>query len=629
MKEFLSLTAVCHFLSRCAPFFRQFVLETTLYVVMAEQLPRECVPLSHGNEGEDAKSGDLQDLRVDVWQEGSDTDVSEDGVDSDEDDAMADVDRKFRMLDESEVWQAPEGPLYDDSGAGPCNLPPGHMNFVAGEMFLLLWPLELWQLIVTHTNLYYAQRQADANLKIDESVLTTVFEVTTWVGLLMKMMSAWTGSQDDYFQDGSQLDVREYMTRRRFYWIKKHLHFADQRGYKRRGEEGHDPLYYLRNLIDSLNVTFRKYWKLHRYVSLDEMMIAFKGHNPLHCYIPRKPTPNGSKLHAVCDAVKYYCVSIMFDGKSGMSVPDVIEALTTGVLLPGQTMITDRFYTTKGVVELCLRMGVSLIGSTKTQCFLAKKVLPRWSKNDSVIPRGSYRVAVNSDGTVANIIWKDKGIVRLTVTGGASIRTYLWRRQKGRKPFLVKAPWIAKLFDMYFHGVDRNDQLRGRGYGLATTFRAKKYTVKMFMGLIDITMSNAWILWRTLHPKQVTQHRKFYKDVFEYLLQWDPLQEEEPGIAPPSECDHVHVLERLGVTPTGNPRQGNCPMCGTKSTPRKRSSWGCFDCGVALHCGKCNNEWHMLTPRTQRRKRPRRNLRRERSKPLEFPSSDDEAAQPL
>jgi len=55
--------------------------------------------------------------------------------------------------------------------------------------------------------------------------------------------------------------------------------------------------------------------------------------------------------------------------------------------------------------------------------------------------------------------------------------------------------------DEYFHGVDRNDQLRGTGYGLALHFRAQKYTIKFFLGLLDVVLSNTWILWRNLHPK--------------------------------------------------------------------------------------------------------------------------------
>lgn len=571
------------------------------------QQQAQATVLCHGNEADED-----QDSRFDVWQE-SDEDTSDDDSvevavkgDSDMKNAIgsgpaAEMDRKFRVLGEGEVWEAPEGPIYDDTGAGPCNLPDDCKTREPGEVLLLLFPLVLWKNIVTQTNLYYAQCARAKREKIHRGQFVTVSELTTWVGLHMKMMSCWTGNQDDYFTDGANgsgaFDARSIMSRRRFFWIKAHLHFADKSKYVPRGQPGHDPLYYLRMLTDTFNVTFRKYWKLNRYVSLDEMMIAFKGHNPLHVYIPRKPTPNGSKIHALCDALGFYCVALLFDDKAGMSIPDIVDELLTGTLLPGQTIITDRFYSSAGLVELCLSKQIHIIASTKSQCFLAKHTLPKWTKGDA-IARGTFRVAVNSDGTVANIIWKDKGIVRLTATAASSVRTYLWRREKGKKPFLVKAPWIAKLFDLYFHGVDRNDQLRGKGYGLATTFRAAKYTVKLFMGLFDIVLSNAWILWRNIHTKQYKMHRQFYRNVFDYLIHWDPLKERQAPIPSTSKTTCDHILRRLGQTKSGNPSFGTCPMCNTPTHKRKRTRFACPTCNVPLHV-ECAHKFHGLSPTSQ------------------------------
>ena len=343
------------------------------------------------------------------------------------------------------------------------------------------------------------------------------------------------------------------------------------------------------------------------------MMIAFKGHNPLHVYIPRKPTPNGSKIHALCDAVGYYCVALLFDDKTGTCIHDTVDELLTDTVLPGQTMITDRFYSSAGLVKLCLSKQIHIIASTKAQCFLAKHALPKWTKNDA-IARGTFRVAVNSDGTVANIIWKDKGIVRLTATAASSVRTYLWRREKGKQPFMVKAPWIAKLFDQYFHGVDRNDQLRGKGYGLARTFRATKYTVKMFLGLFDIVLSNTWILWRNIHPKQYKMHRQFYRRVFAYMIDWDPLNERQEPI-PTGTPACGHTLRKLGKTKSGNPSHGTCPVCKTPTHQRKRTRFACPTCNVPLHA-ECTHKFHMLSPNS-------REKMTQRKRQLLFDSDDE------
>ena len=96
--------------------------------------------------------------------------------------------------------------------------------------------------------------------------------------------------------------------------------------------------------------------------------------------------------------------------------------------------------------------------------FLAKAEFPDWvGKEGMAKERGEYKVATNADRTIANVVWRDKAVVRLTANIGCTNRVYIKRRQRGKKAFLVKAPALITMYDQYFHGVDRNDQLRGRG----------------------------------------------------------------------------------------------------------------------------------------------------------------------
>ena len=185
----------------------------------------------------------------------------------------------------------------------------------------------------------------------------------------------------------------------------------------------------------------------------------------------------------------------------------IVHQLFRNTVKPGMTVITDRGYTCEGLLRYCIARKVGLIGSTVGNRFLAKNEFPDWtSSNSKRIERGTFKVATNQDRSIACVVWKDNGIVKLTATTGSTHRVLL-KRHGQRKTFNVKAPGLASLYDQYYHGVDRNDQLRGRGYGIATTFRAKKYTIKMFMGLLDITLSNCWIIWRILHPSAYKKHR--------------------------------------------------------------------------------------------------------------------------
>ena len=524
---------------------------------------------------------------------------------------VADINTTFRRVS---LWEPPDAlPMYDDTDAGPDNMPKGYKTFGPLQIFLLLLPLTLLQAVVTQTNLYYLQNLSPAE-KLKP--LLTVLELAVWIGIQLKMMMFWCGAQDDYWYDQGCFDAKKLMSRNRFYWIKENLHFNDKSQRPPKGHPEHS-IFLIKPLVDTVNATFRKYWKLSSYVSLDEMMISFKGNNPFHRYIPRKPHPNGTKLHAICDAVHYFCVAFVVDTDTKMSIPEIAARLFKDNVVPGMTVITDRYYTCTGLVAFCLEASVGFIGSTIGNRYLAKHTLTGWDKDEAKErDRGDFDVAANADSTVCCITWKDKGIVKLTCTVNTSARAKVKRRQRGMKSFWVSAPTVAVVFDMYFHGVDRNDQLRGNGYGLALTFRAQKYTVKFFLGLLDIVLSNAWILYRVLHPSARKEHREFMRRLAAELLVWNPLNDPvyEPqsvsNLVTPNAPRNEHRLRRLnwkagknGVTRLHR-KQAECPMCST-SLKRKRSTHGCARCMVGLCPGACHDTWHSLSRREQLSKKSR------------------------
>jgi hypothetical protein len=56
----------------------------------------------------------------------------------------------------------------------------------------------------------------------------TVRELLVWVGLHIKMMRSWVGDVDAYWTPRGSFDASQHMSRRRFVWIKRHLHFNDK-----------------------------------------------------------------------------------------------------------------------------------------------------------------------------------------------------------------------------------------------------------------------------------------------------------------------------------------------------------------------------------------------------------------
>ena len=90
--------------------------------------------------------------------------------------------------------------------------------------------------------------------------------------------------------------------------------------YVPRGEEGHDPLYKLREIIDILTDRFKLCYKPGRELSIDESMIGTKCRVPFLQYLPKKPTKWGIKVWVCADANTAYVQTLcVYTGKDNDS----------------------------------------------------------------------------------------------------------------------------------------------------------------------------------------------------------------------------------------------------------------------------------------------------------------------
>ena len=96
------------------------------------------------------------------------------------------------------------------------------------------------------------------------------------------------------------------MKRDRFSLILRFLHLNDNSKYKKKGEEGHDPLFKLRPFLEPLLTQFQENYTLSKEVCVDETMIGFKGRLSFIQYMPKKPTKWGMKAFVLADSCTGY-----------------------------------------------------------------------------------------------------------------------------------------------------------------------------------------------------------------------------------------------------------------------------------------------------------------------------------
>lgn len=95
-----------------------------------------------------------------------------------------------------------------------------------------------------------------------------------------------------------------FLTRKRFQDISLFLHFNDNSS----SSAAEDKAWKIRPLIQALQKTFKRVYRLGKAVSFDEGMVpSTSQYNPMRVFMKDKPKKWGSKLYLTCCAETAYC----------------------------------------------------------------------------------------------------------------------------------------------------------------------------------------------------------------------------------------------------------------------------------------------------------------------------------
>lgn len=186
------------------------------------------------------------------------------------------------------------------------------------DVFLCLFPEDLIDSIVFHTNLYATQKNvSDGNKSFQP---TTHEEMKLFLGVNILMGVKKLPSLKDYWS--AQYEIRDtyiskVIPRDRFYWLLANLHFADNSLQPKKGEENYNKLYKLGPLLTTLSRTYKEFYKPGQFQAVDESMIKYKGRSCMKQYMPAKPTKRGYKVWVRADDSGFVCEFQIYTGKIG------------------------------------------------------------------------------------------------------------------------------------------------------------------------------------------------------------------------------------------------------------------------------------------------------------------------
>ena len=278
----------------------------------------------------------------------------------------------------------------------------------------------------------------------------------------------------------------------------------DDREQKKKGEEGYDPLFKVRPLIDHLSAVFPVYYQPGCELSVDEMMISTRCRISFLQYMPKKPSKFGIKVWVNSESKTGYVLSFqVYTGAMSEEANSLTKALGHRVVMDlkqpflgkGHKLFVDKFYTSVPLFLELLDNGTYATGTVVAN----HKYLPEGLKAErNQLQIGSYRFATSEKMTAC--IWRDRrDVLMLTTMHNMSVTTVLKRPKGERDKRPLSCPTCIADYNQHMGGVDLRDQQLS--YYSLTQRRTLKWWKKVFWHLIDITVVNSWIIFRSNNPE--------------------------------------------------------------------------------------------------------------------------------
>lgn len=471
------------------------------------------------------------------------------------------------------------------------------------------------------TNRYHEQNFSGRNLsqfaRMRSWYDTTPDEIQQWLGLVII-----TGLVDKpYLEKHWSTDSIIYtpifsntMPRDRFFNILSCYHLNNNDNYVARGNDGHDPVFKVRPLYDVTRARCLSVYTPSENLSLDEGMVPWKGRLIFKQFLPKKPDRFGMKMYVICEASSGYISHYeIYTGKdfdpnpsandteilAGHSYNVVMGFMKTcNFLNKGYTLYTDNYYSSPTLFsELCAE-GTSAVGTAR----LNRKEMPKALK-EMKLCKG--HVIFRQRGELLALKWMDKRDVTMLSTKHSPTFTLSENYDRTTGEVIVIPTCIVD-YNKYMGGVDRSDQL-AKYYTI--TRKTMKWWKKLALHIINISITNAYILYKKYTTGNKLSHYDFRKELARDLI-----------------SRYVSRMNRKGRRPTGAPEnrltqrhfpalipaQENaknkhpcrkCVVCNTNSgkrhapgQSRKRieSRYWCPDCEKPLCVSECFKRYHTL-----------------------------------
>jgi hypothetical protein len=429
-------------------------------------------------------------------------------------------------------------------------------------------------------------------------------ELMRWVGLCIGMTMLPLKNTRQYWWTHKRGVVQypgfgQLMGQTRWEQIKKYFHLADNKCRPHDKKTREYRLWHVLPMMNCLNATSKALWIMGQKVVMDERTIPSRhSRAPIRIYNPSKPYKFGFELFSMCCATTYYCWDfIVYDKlpQPGLHSLVVMQLVRT-LMFKGHVIFLDRGFTSPALVHWLKKEGHGASGTVVSN----RKGFPKDLKLGKKEPQGTMMAKVSITHEMLAVVWKDKKDVTFLTNCHQGLDGET-ERQVGSERLTVTCPEVAREYNKNKAGVDLFDKLcLSDNMSTEREIVSHKWWVRLFWGLSDAALANAYIIWKHYHLERECTRDEFMGLLHEGLLGngldatvLEPARKKWYSGQGQGRLDGVgHLIQEIPNVAFGH----KCRLCrfeylGTGKKP-KRTNFQCKKCEVALCVKDCFRRFH-------------------------------------
>ena len=434
----------------------------------------------------------------------------------------------------------------------------------------------------------------------------TYIAVISLMGIINKPKYDMFWSKDSFI---STPIFSRLMRRDRYTQIRKMIHFSDPEA-----EDIEDPLHKLSFFLNALQERFQQVYAPKQSIAVDEYLSLWKGRLKFRVYIPNKRERYGVKVYMLCESESAYLYSFIIYTGAGMTYKDpgivfpkpfeeypaysrVVLSLLKGLYNQGYCVTLDNLYTEPYLLLALYENKTDSFGTLRK-----KKGLPRdfwlWKpqKGIGIPPMIKYH-----DEKLMVMRWNDcyktkkKKIVSMLSTRHVGELVGTGKVHYATKDEIIK-PDAIRDYNKSMGGVDTLSRV-------IIPYSIQKRGIKWYRKIgelfFDISMYNAFIVWRKLNPQRKESNLDFRMELIKTIIQYH-LNKLPANHAGPGEPATNQVYNPLRLTERHFPsqksqalgrRKSRCVLCHMNGI-RREVIYECRQCDKALCIVPCFEMYH-------------------------------------